>query len=310
MMGTFTSLTRSDANAGNGQVTSRRPARRYLLLLLGALTLCLLAAPQRGSAAPEDNEGWEPFSFVVIADPQPRRENQKPMDLKPVAESIEGLHERPDHIIIVGDMKKGSRQFLSPLIETDIPVHVVMGNWENQQEREELRSLFSEDFGNRDFYSFRHNDCLFVGMCNTIPGDHVGHLQSEFIAGSQDGQQYHWLQEKLGQPDRFTHTFVFGHIPPRRDGGTGGAYLNLQDALFLRGLVTEREPTALFFGHLHRRMHYSIGETPVYVMNAVSWNSDGRPPQFLQVKVQKGDVEVNEVQVFESPEDVLAGTSG
>lgn len=293
------------AASGNGHTTSRQPARGYSLVLLCALALSLLVLPRSGGAAPEDDGSWEPFSFVVIADPQARRDNQNPMDLQPVAESIEELSEQPDHIIVVGDIKEGSREFLSPLLDTDIPVHVVMGNWENREERKTLRNLFPDDFGNRDFYSFQHNDCLFVSLCDTIPGDHVGHLQSELIAGSQDGQQYRWLREKLGQADRFTHRFVFGHIPPRRDGGTGGAYLNLQDARFLRGLVTEHKPTALFFGHLHHRVRFTIGQSPVYVMNAVSWNSDGRPPQFLQVKVQKDNIAVNEVQVFDNPEEEL-----
>ncbi|MHC4681094.1 MAG: hypothetical protein ACYTEK_20635 [Planctomycetota bacterium] len=71
--------------------------------------------------------------------------------------------------------------------------------------------MFDDDFGQNDYYAFTHKRCKFIGICNAVPGDHVGHLNSEFYRGLR---QCSWLEGQLAEEGKsHDHTFAFAHIP-------------------------------------------------------------------------------------------------
>ncbi|MFO8078960.1 MAG: hypothetical protein R6V07_01525 [Armatimonadota bacterium] len=49
------------------------------------------------------------------------------------------------------------------------------------------------------------------------------------------------------------------------------------DARWLRDLVDETRPTALFFGHRHKRVDFDFAGVPVHGVCSVNWNSGGEP---------------------------------
>ena len=143
-----------------------------LLLPLIALTIVLSASAQT-----------QPFNFVVLADPHLRED--RPGEPTGVAKFLEvlaqikALPRQPDFILMLGDTHP---EKLAPLLpQIGLPVHVVAGNHETIAHRQQLRALFPQDFGDRDFYAFTHKGCRFIGLCTALVGDHVGHFESQDI---------------------------------------------------------------------------------------------------------------------------------
>jgi Icc-related predicted phosphoesterase len=126
-------------------------------------------------------------------------------------------------------------------------------------------------------------------LCDVGNGDHIGHLNSEAIKGPEQGE---WLKNQLaGSKKTAERVFIFGHIPPHPKGTIeGGMYLSVNDQKFLRELTLEYKPTAMFFGHLHQAMNFTIGSTPVTVVRSSNWNFNHEPLGFIEVKVYKDRV--------------------
>jgi hypothetical protein len=182
---------------------------------------------------------------------------------------------------------KAFREVLAK-VKPAIPIHVVPGNHEQRQDRDALHALFPADFKGNDFYSFMHKRSLFIGLCDVGNGDHVGHLNSEAIKGPEQGE---WLKKQLTDNQRNAdRIFIFGHIPLHPEGKYDTMFLSVNDQKYLRELILEYRPTAMFFGHLHHGMEFTIGRTPVIVSRSTNWNFNNEPLGFLEVKVYKNRI--------------------
>jgi len=191
---------------------------------------------------------------------------------------VQKLAPEPDFMLILGDVHGDALKEV--LTETDfrLPIHVVFGNADDKASRKTLRAMFPQDFAENDFYSFQHKGCKFIGICDAIPGDHVGHLSSEFYRGLN---QCSWLEQQLADGRASCdHTFAYAHIPPHPEDKEANYYLAVNDQRFLKQLVLKHEPTALFFGHLHRMEKFTIGKTDVISVHGSNWTNTLVPPPY------------------------------
>lgn len=255
-------------------------------LLKTAMGTAALAAVDLPSASADDASAASGaellFSFVIDADPHTGidRDGERTgrEKFRAVLDKIKRLSPRPDFMLILGDVH--GRELKEVLAETDfqVPVHVVFGNADDKASRQILRRMFPRDLAENDYYSFTHKNCKFIGLCNAIPGDHVGHLSSEFYRGLR---QCSWLEEQLAQgKENFAHTFAFAHVPLHPRGEEANYYLAVNDQKFIRRLAVRYEPTALFFGHLHRLETFKIGKTDVFSLHGSNWTNTLVPPPY------------------------------
>lgn len=260
---------------------------------LGAAGLVLSRG--RLSAQPEmDGE----YTFAAIADPHLRENREgEPAGVEKFRALLARLDERevkPDFALILGDIHP---EKLEPLLsEIDMPLHVVHGNHEQVSHREMLREMFPEDFAGRDYYSFERGEDLFVALCTATPGDHVGHLQSQFITPQVD--QPAWLEEMLSRRGHYRHVFVYGHVPPEEQCRGNRMCLAQNDARWLRDLVRRTRPSALFFGHRHKRINFTMGGVPVYGMRSVNWNMGDEPVGANVISVRGDEIDVRFVPTW------------
>ena len=233
------------------------------------------------------------FSFIVIADPHVGLEGYGYFleDFNVIIKQINDLTEKPDFVWILGDIDGVTESAYS---DFNMPVHVVFGNSESMEEREKLRKIFPEL--EKDYFSFKHKGCLFVGLCNAIYVDHIGHLQSEYIHPGQ----IKWFEQKLANNyQEASNIFVFAHIPigpPQHP--VSSLYLAENDRKYIVGLIKKYKPTAFFFGHLHRKEEFKIGRTQLITIPSCNYAwSRSTPPCFLRVKVYPGRIETEYILV-------------
>jgi len=155
--------------------------------------------------------------------------------------------------------------------------------------------MFAQDFQGKDFYVFEHKGSQFIMLCTAAPGDHVGHMESQFITPRVG--QGEWLAEQLAQRGRFRHSFLCGHIPPEEQCRPNGMCLAQNASRYLHSLVKKHRPTALFFGHRHIRVEFAIGGVPVYGCPSTNWNYGKHRAGFYFVKVLRDRADVQFVTV-------------
>jgi len=229
------------------------------------------------------------YSFAVVADPH-LSENDRfcpgagVEKFGRVCAKIDAMAKRPDFMLICGDLHV--HKLKEALSKASVPVHVTPGNHESRKARATLREMFPADFKGKDFYTFKHKGCKVISLCTAIPGDHVGHLSSEGITPKTG--QCAWLEAELAEPAM--HTFVFGHIPPHPEGKDVNSFLGQNDSRYMVDLIEKRQPTALFFGHQHRRRRFTIGKSEVFVLRSANWNIGRQPIGFLMVHVRKAGI--------------------
>lgn len=229
------------------------------------------------------------YSFAVVSDLH-MSEHDGPGYFKAFVQQLDTLPDKPEFVLVTGDIHVNHFQKVFEEIKPAMPFHVVAGNHENREARNMLAKMFPNDFQHGDFYSFAHKNSLFIGLCDASTcGDHVGHFESEHIKGANQGQ---WLEDQLAQNGgKADHVFIFAHIPPNPAGNLGGGmFLASNDQRQLRELVLKYKPTALFFGHLHGKQEFAIGDLPVYVLPSLNWNGGQQPRGFLIVKVLKSAI--------------------
>jgi hypothetical protein len=259
---------------------------RYRISWLPLLAILLVPAVVRGGEADAKEEPV--FTFAVSSDPHVSedraREPTGKEKFKTLLRQVEQQAPRPDLLLICGDLHVAAFHEVLAEVKPTIPLHVVPGNHERRKDRDALQALFPNDFHGADFYSFTHKGSLFIGLCDVGNGDHIGHFNSEAIQGPEQGA---WLKSQLAEQAKgMERVFVFGHIPPHPQGTIdGGMFLAVNDQKFLRELVLEYRPTAMFFGHLHRPLEFQIGATPVMVLRSSNWNGNHEPLGFLEVQV-------------------------
>jgi len=241
-----------------------------------ALTIC----PPTSVAGQADESPL--FTFVVDADPHTSMDRAGELTgrekFRRILKKVQELPARPDFMLILGDVHGQPLREILTDVDFDLPIHVVFGNSDDAPGRKILRGMFPGDFADADSYAFTHKRCKFIGLCNAIPGDHVGHLSSEFYRGLE---QCSWLESQLAEgQERCSHTFVFGHIPLPPQLKEANYYLAVNDQRFLRQLVLKYQPTALLFGHLHRLETFSIERTRVISVHGSNWTNILVPPPY------------------------------
>ncbi|MCP4608336.1 MAG: hypothetical protein GY845_06445 [Planctomycetes bacterium] len=266
----------------------------------GAAALGTVPFPAKGTRGTSGTSQDEPlFTFVIDSDPHISIDRNSECTgrekFRMMLDKVRRLSPQPDFMLILGDVHGGALKEVLREVDFRLPIHTVFGNADDKSSREVLRRMFPEDFGENDYYSFIHKKCKFISICDAIPGDHIGHLSSELYRGMR---QCSWLEDQLSEgKNKYAHTFAFAHIPLHRQGEEANYYLAVNDQKFLRELVVRQEPTALFFGHLHRLERFKVGKTDIYSLHGSNWtNTLVRPPYdpigFNVVRVYKDCVKL------------------
>ena len=236
------------------------------------------------------------FSYAVIADPHfEERDSHRDQFLAcfHACERFSG-DGYPDFALVLGDIHLWAAG--DAIDRAPIPLHVIAGNHEIGKRKAELRARFSEDFRVNgepsDYYSFVHKGVRFIGICNAgSGGDHVGQLASSDFGPRG---QCEWLESELGGPEE--KKIIFAHIPPEPNGSDANMYMARNDSRYFNDLIHRTQPTALFFGHLHRPTHsYTIGASRLHVVCSCAWNFDNELPAFLLVRVYQCGLDVEEI---------------
>jgi len=220
-------------------------------------------------------------------------------------EAISSLEERPDFVLLLGDIGIDHAETL--LREAPCPVHAVAGNHEWGNRRTRLRELYPDDFGEgneaSDYYAFEHHGVQFIGICNAgIGNEHVGQLASEEI---RPPGQSGWIRNRVRE--RSGLKILFGHCPPEPVGFDREAYLRNSssrylpfmgenDSQFLLELLRRHPPIVAFFGHTHRGSSTEhVGDSLVRVVRSACWNHGNEAIGFLQVRVGRGEIRLRDI---------------
>ena len=246
------------------------------------------------------DNGIEPFNFCVIADPHGREDVFKNYEQFGTArdkfslaiDHIKSLktEDAPAFILLCGDIHIDAIQDL--IDDSGLKFYLIAGNHERGNAKEILRDsykYFQIDGKESDYYSFIHNNCRFIGMCNGA-NDHVGHLSSQFI---QPFGQSDWLIEQLAKDEKVK--IVFAHIPSHPEGKDENMYMSRNDSIFFNKLVEQTSPAIMFFGHQHKATRQlRIGSTIQYIQRSLSWNSGYEPIGYTLVKMDKSGMKFRE----------------
>lgn len=261
---------------------------------LGAAGVMLI-----GAGAGAQQEGAAEYVFAAIADPHLRENREgEPTGVEKLQALLPRLQAHapaPEFGLVLGDIHPD--KLIPMLPEIDLPLHVVHGNHESMSHREMLREAFTEDFEGRDYYSFERGDDLFIAMCTATPGDHIGHLQSQFI--THPTGQPAWLEELLSRRDDFRHVFIYAHVPPEEQCRPSTMCLAQAECRWMHELVERTQPTALFFGHRHKQVDFAIADVPVYGVRSANWNSGNEPIGAMLVTVKPDGFETRFVPTWE-----------
>jgi predicted phosphodiesterase len=247
------------------------------------------------------DEDVETFNFCVISDlhgGEPIRKGYESFGSAREKFSLAVSHiaalsdeEKPAFVIVCGDIHlKAIKDIVD---ESGFAFYFIAGNHEKTEDRQLLRSsypYFKIDGVESDYYSFVHNGCRFVGMCDSAYPEHVGHLSSEQI---QPFGQSQWLISELRKQEKIK--LVFGHIPPHPDCMDLNMYMSRNDCLFFNKLIEDTSPALMFFGHQHQpTRQVMIGATRCYIVRSLSWNADDAPIGYLSVNFSKDGACVKE----------------
>lgn len=223
------------------------------------------------------------FRFIIVSDLHVS-EKDGGEKFRTFLQKVDELQLTPDFIIVTGDIHAKPFRKILEEYPSKYRFFVAFGNHERREDRESLRELLSLPTKDRDFYSFTHKSVRFLFLCDASDfGDHIGHFESEGIRGKE---QQVWLEKELDvDQSMILSCFIFAHIPPSQDGKGDSMYISTNDQKELRELFRRYKPSAMFCGHLHRRVEFSVEGVPVYVVPSLNWNFDNEPPGFYLVYV-------------------------
>lgn len=238
----------------------------------------------------------DPWAFAVVSDLHLHEDRPGEATgvekFRRVLAKLPTLAPRPELLLLLGDLHLEKLEALLP--EVSLPIFPVAGNHESVANRRRLSALFPDCLGDGDYYAFERHDTLFLGLCTAAARDHVGHFESETIR--PDVGQCHWLTRQLARRGEFRHCVLFGHIPPEAECRPNGMCLGENDGRFLHAQVKRYRPTALFFGHRHQRIDFTIDGVPVYGLPSCNWNFGGEPAGLLHVTATATGLDVRFIE--------------
>jgi len=247
------------------------------------------------------------YSFAVIADTHLREDREgEPTGVEKFRALLARLAEEAPEAefgLLLGDIHPEKLEPMLP--EIALPLHPVAGNHEQVSHREMLREMFPDDFAGRDYYSFERGGDLFIALCTATPGDHIGHLQSQYI--TPQTEQLGWLEDLLSRRAQWRHVFVYGHVPPEKQCRGSTMCIAQNDARWLRDVVSATQPTAMFFGHRHKRVDFEFAGVPTYGLRSTNWNSGGEPVGARVTRVTAGGISRSS---YRRPEEGARGGPG
>ena len=244
-----------------------------------------------------------PFSFAVIADPHASEGKRDGLEQYGDAatkffrciDMIKNLPEdkRPDFILVLGDLHFYAIK--DRLGEIDIPLYPIAGNHESVARKKQLREMFPNVFQRNgvesDYYSFEHKGVHFIGLCNAISPDHIGHLCSDQIIPRG---QCEWLEQELAKHEM--PTIIFSHIPIEPNGQDRRMYVSRNDSRYLINVIKKYRPNAMFCGHHHlETRQYDIADCNMTIFRSCSWNFHDAPIGFGLVNASSEGFTLKEI---------------
>lgn len=180
--------------------------------------------------------------------------------LEAVVEAVQALPNRPDAILVSGDLtddgaEEGYRLAREMLERVEAPLHVLPGN---HDDRGRLRSVFGLSGQGEEpvRYSVDVGELRLVVFDSNVPGQDPGRY---------DAEQLRWLDAELGaEPER--PTLLALHHPPLATGIEEWDEINLEPGQRpLLAEVVARHPQlrAIVGGHLHRVAASALAGVPV-----------------------------------------------
>lgn len=275
--------------------------RSFLNLVgIGAVSLPAFRSIPLARLGPEPQSS---FSFCVIADPHASEGVREGIERYGDArakffrciETIENMpkDQQPDFILVLGDLHFFAIE--DEIKEVGIVIHPIAGNHESVAHKKQLREMFPDDFQingvESDYYSFEHKGVHFIGLCNSINPDHIGHLCSSQIIPRG---QCEWLEKELAKNEM--PKIIFSHIPIEPNGQDKHMYLSQNDSRYLADLIGKYKPNAMFFGHHHlETRQFNIEDCAVTILRSCSWNFRNAPIGFGIVKVSPDGISLKEI---------------
>ncbi len=234
------------------------------------------------------------FTFAVVADTHVTEEDATAIDgydedtvNLSVARSAYVVRElnrlAPDFVVHLGDIthprpdtpayEQSAGGFNAVFEDLECPLYLVAGNHDigekayageplpqQQLERTVNDSMIAEyerQF-QAQYYSFEHEDCLFVIINGMIVNSGL----------ACEAEQRQWLESLLGE-NRGRRIFMFSHYPPYLSHADETGHYDATDEpgrTWLLGVLERHEVEAFYAGHVHNFFFNQHGETSCYTM--------------------------------------------
>ena len=243
--------------------------------LLALFMMMLCALPQLKAQSYVESE---PFYFIQITDPQlgmidhNKGFKKETKIMEKVIADINKLS--PKFVVCTGDnVNKWDDQAqidefdrLMKLIRKDIPVYVLPGNHDVDDEISEKSIVRYLDTYGYDCFSFNVNNTCFIGFNTSL-------LRSKRYIREED--QRVWMEKVLENAQFCNHRILFGHYPLFcSEYDEEDDYVNIpkKPRKVYLDMVEKYNVTHFFAGHLHDSRHGSYKGMEMIVTNAVCHN--------------------------------------
>lgn len=265
-------------------------------LLVVIPTIALFLTSCYAPASPDSTLAAEPFSFIVMADPQlgqyAHNENFT-LESELFQRAItEANRLDPEFVVIAGDLVNQpgndaqAREVLriAGQLDKKTPLYLVAGNHDTEYIiTEESRSWYCQKFG-RDWYSFDKGNWHFIVLNSAL----IEHPENLF---EQAKSQKQWLIDDLEESSKAgKNSVVFMHYPLLpADYPLANNFFRLSPDKrdYYLKLFSENRVLTMFAGHLHYNLYSQYGDMEIIAVSAVAAGilHGDDPHGFMIVKV-------------------------
>jgi len=204
---------------------------------------------------PALGQGFEPFTFVQMSDPQIGFFDRSPgygqtdSLMRAAVAAVNALD--PAFVLMTGDLVNDPYDAVQDsiyrvrLAELKVPVYVIPGNHDMKGFSEEEHAHYMSMRGS-DRFSFVENGCAFIGFDSNC----ILNKATDFEA-----EQKAWLESQLDAARGCRHIFVFLHCPiireaiDEREDNSNFPVAKREEYI---GLFKEYGVSAVFAGHTHQ----------------------------------------------------------